>query len=231
MKPYINALVEYFRDELLRLKTMYNWEIPKIDGFDESGETGYSANVNLKKYFNSKWCESDFSGRMELADLVISKWGKVRGNKSTTLRSYVDELYMKDPSTPIKGVASYSKLFAISDMERFAIYDSRVAVCLNSVQWNAKVKDGVAFNYIPGRNNVTGNDSKKVGFTFNENFTVKSLVEFGWSSITKDETYSIYIETLNECLLHLNGYKIYDLEMVLFANAEFECMKAIRTIY
>jgi len=41
----------------------------------------------------------------------------------------------------------------------------------------------------------------------------------------RDETYSCYICILEQCLKHLLKFNLYDLEMILFANAEKECEK------
>lgn len=48
--------------------------------------------------------------------------------------------------------------------------------------------------------------------------------------IEKDKTYEIYLRLLKECHSHFSNYNLYDLEMVLFANAETECLKAMKVI-
>lgn len=227
MDECIEALVDYFTDELPRLRVSYQWKIPKINGFHLSGEKGYAPNVELKKYFNKLWLNSSYDERLDLAKKVVSDWGGVKSNQLETLRSYIDELETKAPATPLKGVASYSKIFSIMNMERYAIYDARVAACLNAVQFNFGVKNGLAFNYISGRNKTTGDATKKIGFVYQESFKIKSLVSSGWNRIQINETYQIYLDVLQRCLTHLPKYKLYDLEMVLFANAEEECAKAM----
>lgn len=108
--------------------------------------------------------------------------GGVKNNSQETLKSYVNEIEGKSPSTPIKGIASYSKIFAMTNLNKYAIYDARVAVSLNVIQWNAELKGGVAFNYIPGRNNLTGHAEKKEVFVDEDPFTAKSLVNnTGWT--------------------------------------------------
>lgn len=43
----------------------------------------------------------------------------------------------------------------------------------------------------------------------------------------RDETYTTYINLLKFYLNFFPKYKLYDLEMVLFSNAEFQCKKAL----
>ena len=227
MKNCVEVFVEYFKVELPRLEQNYQWKIPEIEGFHLSGQKGYLPNIELKKYFHQKWSRSDFTERLNLAKQVVSDWGGVRGNHQSTLRSYVLELQKTIPDTPLKGVASYSKIFSITDMNKYAIYDARVAACLNAVQWNSGLKDGQAFNYISGRNNITGHSGKKSGFTYQKKFQIEGLVNLGWKRVKRDETYGIYLEVLKKSLQSLPGYRLCDLEMVLFANAEKECLAAM----
>lgn len=152
LNSHIPVLVAYFSVELQKLKNSYQWEIPQIGGFDGCGEKGYEKNVELKIHLHNQWRSSNSQERMNLSKVIVSDWGGVKNNKSETLQSYINEIEKLSPSTPLKGVASYSKIFAIADMNAYTIYDARVAVCLNAIQWNSKIRKGVASNYIPGRN-------------------------------------------------------------------------------
>ena len=230
MQPYISALLDFFSNELPKLEKNYEWEITKIAGFEGSGKIDYLSNVALKKFLHECWTKANGdSERLRLASLIVKDWGRVKNNKPETLKKYVDELASNLPRTPIKGVASYSKIFSIADLDMYAIYDARVAACLNAVQWNSKIK-GLAFNYIPGRNKTTGDYTKKVGFVYQEQFKNDSLISEGWQMIEKDKTYETYLRLLKECHSHFSNYNLYDLEMVLFANAETECRKAMKSI-
>ena len=103
--------------------------------------------------------------------------GGIRNNRNSTIEKYVLESAKKAPCTPINGVASYSKIFAVTNPNIYAIYDARVAACLNAIQYNANgVRKGIAFNYVPGRNKVTGNAGNKAGFSQVDLFKVRSLV-------------------------------------------------------
>lgn len=229
MEECTDALIAYFEVELPKLDMSYQWTIPKIEGFAHSGEKGYEPNVKLKKYFNHLWKKAarDEDEQLRLAKVIVADWGGVKGNKTDTLKRYVEELNNGIPATPLKGVASYSKIFSIVDPNEYAIYDARVAACLNAVQWNAGVKRGMAFNYISGRNKVTGDATQKRGFAHQAPFKVKSLVANDWQRIKRDDTYQVYLDLLKRSLVYFTEYDMHDLEMVLFANAEKECEKAL----
>lgn len=225
----IQSLNKYFKKELPRLRDTYSWIIPKLEGVHYAGLCDYESNVKLKKLFHMQWLKANASERLVLAKRVVADWGGVKGNHPETMARYVDEVHEENPKTPLKGVASYSKIFSIVNLDKYAIYDARVAVCLNAIQWNLSSKYLVAFNYISGRNNITGNTVKRSGFAYDQRFKVKSLHANGWHSLKRDDTYQFYLNTLYECLKSFPKYKLYDLEMVLFSNAEKECLKAMQS--
>lgn len=229
MDKTIETLVGYFKQEVPALKSSYQWKIPDIEDFPLSGHRSYDANVALKKFLHEKWIGASLSQKLNLAQVIISDWGGVKSNKKSTIIEHVTMASQKAPATPIKGVASYSKILSIAEPSRYAIYDARVAACLNAIQWNSGLL-GVAFNYIPGRNNITGNSLKKAGFSCCKSFSVKQLKALGWKSIKRDETYSVYLKLLTECLASLGQGTLSNLEMVLFANAEKECAQALQSV-
>ena len=230
MNTPLSALTAYFETELPKLEKSYQWKIPKINGFLKCGEKGYQPNVELKKYLAKMWSSSTTKERYEVARIIVADWGGVKRNNPTTLQGYVDEAESDKPQIPFKGITSYSKIFSIADMTKYAIYDAKVAACLNAVQWNSGVKEGIVFNYVNGRNNITGNATKKTGFVYDERFKINALVDSGWFRIKKDNTYQTYLNTLGVCLVNFPDYNLYDLEMVLFANAEKECLKAMKSV-
>lgn len=225
--PIVQALCRFFAREIPLLPNRYKWRIPKIEGFAQSGQSGYQQNLDLKVYLKEQWEAASLDRRLHLAKVIVSDWGGVRGNRLETLRDYVVSASDGEPHTPLKGVASYSKVFAVVKPDRFAIYDARVAACLNAIQIDAGLARGMAFNYVPGRNNIVGNVLKKVGFAHDPKFSVEKLVASGWHPIKRDQTYEKYLEVISQCLQELRCFSLVTLEMALFCNAERECQKIL----
>lgn len=229
MEQVISVLLQFFDRELPRLGISYNWKIPEIKGFSKSGECGYEPNRELKIFLKRQWDGAlTESTKIEVAETIVKDWGGVRNNSAETIKGYVSVVGNPSATMPLKGVASYSKIFAIVHPDEFAIYDARVAACLNAVQINAGLSAGLAFNYVPGRNNIVGNSLKRVGFTQERRFSVEKLLQRGWSGLELNKTYLKYMNVLKLCLICRPQYDLVQLEMSLFANAEIECKKAMK---
>ncbi|TXH97586.1 MAG: hypothetical protein E6Q75_04400 [Rheinheimera sp.] len=218
----VPVFVSFFRESLPKLSEFYNWRIPQYDGFSDVQLSGYDANVRLKHHLAERWARADHSQRLELANFVVAKWGGVRANKPDTIEHYVHEANKLVPATPLQGIASYSKIFAIAAPDRYAIYDARVAACLNAIQLKAAIR-GIAFRYVSGRNLVVGHAGKRVGFVYQKPFTLKALKAEGWLVHSADQNYPTYLKLLELCAKELGNVPIYQLEMVLFALAEEVC--------
>ncbi|WP_423186367.1 hypothetical protein ACO1PK_14770 [Alishewanella sp. d11] len=230
MKEAVSAILSFYEDVQSRLKQEYTWNIPVLEGFSSVPLSGYEANVELKKYLNKEWKSASIEKKHELAKFVVAKWGGVRSNKIETLNKYVLQADLPQPQTPLKGVASYSKIFAIVAPENYAIYDARVAACLNATQFLGNVGQGLTFNYVSGRNNIIGHAIKKQGFVFHPSFKTKTLRALGWESIAANDTYQSYLTLLKKCSSALSEIPLYELEMCLFAFAEEQCNKALAKI-
>jgi type I restriction enzyme M protein len=92
---------------------------------------------------------------------------------------------------------------------------------------HAGVEKGIAFNYVPGRNNVVGNSLTGRGFSQQPQFSVRALCWSGWQRIKRDNTYRLYLDLLQACLGSCEGASLAQLEMALFANAESQCVKVM----
>lgn len=227
MNQTVSILCDFFDKKIHDLDATYNWKTPVMEKFTHGGEGGYESNIEFKKYIKNLWdAASSESERLHLTKIIVKNWGGVGGNKDDTLKKYIEAISKNVPPTPLQGIASYSKIFSFADPQRFAIYDARVAACLNALQINAKVKNGLDFNYVPGRNNVVGNVNTHKGFTHEPRFSTKELVLSGWTSVKRDETYQKHLELLHLCLKERPKFNLTSLEMALFANAEIECKKA-----
>jgi hypothetical protein len=222
----LNLLIKYFELEVPLLEKNYEWKIPQLTNFSSSLEKSFSANVELKHFLNKLWNNSDKTD-FEVAEIIIKEWGGIKGNKKETIEKYIQRVRSHNFETSFKGLASYTKLYSIAEPERFAIYDARVAVTLNAIQYNANITSGIIFNYLSGRNNITGYRQKKTGFSQQKQFTKASLASRGWEKVPQDQTYQLYLNYLQLCIKHNSNWKLHELEMVLFANAEKEALKAM----
>jgi len=168
-----------------------------------------------------------FEQRIVIANDVVSVWGGVKNNKPETIKKYITVYSCSEADYPLAGVASYSKILGVINPDLYAIYDARVAVALNAIQYIYGVKKGLIFNYIPGRNKTTGNARDKKGFVYTSPFQKNDLKKLGWETIKRDDTYSVYLSLLKDVLSHFPDRKLYEFEMILFANAEKLALKAI----
>ena len=220
----LSVLERYCQSYIPLLNKAYRWKIPSTEtiGFNQPpGLTSYQANVELKKYLANAWEGGDFSQRLSLAKWVVKDWGGIRAGKIETIERFVQEINQDNLDFVFNRVASYSKILPCKSISEYAIYDQRVAVALNAIQLLGDVKNGVAFHMPLGRNNKVGNQAKKVGFSAQPEFRPKMLVaNRGWMKLQKDDCYRAYLETLYSVQGLLGNPPIYDIEMVLFANAE-----------
>lgn len=218
----MDSLLRYFETSLPNLEKDYRWPISKpLYGF--SGDS-YEENKCLKFHLHKLWkdADNDNTKRNTLAIEIVKDWGGIRSNKNGTIRKYVAwcQEYDENWDWPLQGVASYSKILAIKDPTRYAIYDARVAVALNAAQYIYEENSGIIFNYVPSRN-------KKIKrFLEHKEFKKPNLhKKNGWEKLPFKENYSKYIYILHslEKKLRKSGlrdFPLYDLEMSLFANAE-----------
>ena len=234
----INRFVSFFSGEELdgfgfeHLTERYKWSMPKTANiFLGQLQTGgdYNATVALKDRLHEMWVQRP-EQRLAIAKWVISDWGGVRRNLEETLKSYVQMAELNDPETPIKGVASYSKLLSVAHPKKFAIYDARVAVALNAAQF---LMDGagVMFPYVPGRNKTTGDVINNRGFSQRIEFSSNELQRRGWTVLAPRFGYQSYIELLDRVKDKLpQNRKLHDLEMTLFSQAEELATRATATL-
>jgi len=232
---------DYFTEQLRCLPSIYEWKVPQIDGFNASAETklqgmgadslsNFEENILLKHFMNREWHSTECGeNRIKRANDIVSKWGGIRTNDPKTLRNHIQLANNPNPMTPIKGIASYSKILSIVDLNRYAIYDARVAACLNAIQFTGNVKEPVFFSYVPSRNSIIGGNKTSPGFLRFSDFKRRKLVGSGWSNVQRNQTYAAYLELLRKCSETLET-PIYHLEMVLFSRAVTECVHAIQAI-
>lgn len=206
------------------LEQTYQWPLPaNADRFVDGKSNGskLARTIELKNALHTIW-HKEPSRRKEIARWIVADWGGVRANSSKTLEEHFQRAEGQNSSTPFAGVSSYSKIFSVVDPKQYAILDARVVVSLNAIQVLAETKGGMAFPYISGRNNITGNQGKKRGFATLDRFSVKKLVEErGWQRVPRDEAYAVYSKLMLNCYEQCSSISgVMMLEMALFSQAE-----------
>jgi hypothetical protein len=224
----IDALTAWFRRELPKLDKQFYWEIPKRQGFDSSKYTSNAAaNIALKRFLCEKWGSADKEQRQRISKWIVVKWGGVTANTNKTLARHLDVAEKPQERYSHSGIASLSKILAVTDPDLFAVYDARVAAALNGIQLRAKVNQGIAFRYGSGRNAIVSGQRDKKGKIVKPGFEqfhpTASLRSSGWLVPGNGENYLTYLAALFECKKHIPGTKLVKLEMTLFANAEAVC--------
>lgn len=201
-------------------KESYLWPIPKNapEKFGEiAGNSRYEQTRALKQRVHEIW-KSRPDQHHDLARWIVNDWGGVRGNSAKRIEDYVKEIESGKHNTPLKGVASYSKILSIVDPEKHAVFDARVVVSLVAIQILGNSGKGISFPYIPGRNNIVGNVGRKVGFAYQEEFSQAQLSKNGWYKVPRDDAYSIYSDMLLS--LKSDSRDLMNMEMALFSQAE-----------
>lgn len=205
------ALSLYFCSELPMLRSTYDWDF-KLKNFPDknylpSGDSSYSRSRHVRDYIHKAICTmSQFSGDLQI--WYVRDWGRVRGNKQETLELYIESPEEELFSLGAKGVASWSKILSVRNPGRYAIFDARVSIALNSLQYKFEVEDPILFPQLPSQN--------------------KSYVTGAQAAIKKSKFFSLdagnsfyqrYLEILKECVRCDKSMDIQDAEMVLFSNA------------
>lgn len=229
LKEYFSGTPPFKGFGLNAVKFDYSWNLPKtlFDGVPLNiPGSSFEANVKLKLLLNNKW-HSEPDVRKQIVEWIISDWGGIRGNSKSTIQKYFLHSLENNPPTPLSGIASFSKVLAIKDPLKYAIYDARVAVSLNAIQIIYKVKNGAAYPYLPGRNNITGHwtSNPPRGFSRNDATSLKTLLSapYKWKKIRNTDAYSKYIMLLQSISKEIEK-PLYELEMALFSQApELAC--------
>ncbi len=236
------ALTKYFQGTepfnglgLEEVRSSYKWKLPKTSFNGEqvvTSGTNFEENVRLKLFLNKIWNEEEWS-RRKIVGWIISDWGGIRSNKQSTLEKYYKHSLQENPETPLTGIASFSKVLAIKDPLKYAIYDARVAVGLNAIQMILAVTSGEIFPYLSGRNKITGDWSAKPprGFSKSKEAAITTLTHppYNWKKIPRRDVYERYLELLQSISKNLD-VPLYELEMTLFSQAEELAIRAVPSL-
>jgi hypothetical protein len=234
MKPMITSdLVAAIKTELSKPPSSppYNWPVGAVawanlgTDFDPNEYRNDPAkqNIELRDHLMARWAKANAREKTRLATWIIEDWGGIRSNKQTTIDGYVAMADTLDPTTPLTGVSSYSKVLSMRDPDKFAIYDARVVASLNAIQLILRVRDETSINFLAF---PTPSSRNKEVIRFCKMFPSKILTEtYGFQRVPDDDAFSSFLKILGELKKEMN-LRILQIEMELFARCEDFCCAA-----
>jgi hypothetical protein len=209
-------VVNRFMDDYASaLDVSYSWPIPNdLPVTFERSHASRMDNILLRRAMSDAWVNEP-DRRQNLAVWYVAQWGGIRGNKSETIRGYVqtppDELAARN----LNGVATWSKILAMSEPAKYAIFDARVCASMNALQ----VLQGNAlllFPRLPGRNTKINAFERWLGRKYDRRI-----------QIARPHAYTAYLNVLRT-VARQRPSSIEDIEMTLFSNAEVLAEKAMK---
>ena len=213
---YLTALCtglgQYLKQVGPELDEAYRWEIPPLlDGisFERGSDSLAMANARLKRALSAAWHEQP-ERRLEIARWYVATWGGVRANREATLRSYIAQSADEIVKRGAAGVATYSKILAIINPDRYPIFDARVATALNALQILQAHGRPVIFSSLPSRN-TTVQKFQAWMHTQDQGRAHKVL---------PSRPYPTYLRVLTEVARAARLSSVDKIEMLLFAKAE-----------
>lgn len=207
-----DAIFHYISENLSSLSADYKWKFdlknfPDIS-YRQSGPDAYRKSRDLRWEIHRR-ITTEATRSTALQIWYVQEWGGVKANKLETLEGYIRSSDEALINLRFKGIATWSKILSVRDPSRYAIYDSRVAIALNSIQKKYEVKGSFLFPQLASRN---------VKFVLPTQRKIKNSTFF----VNKDNSrfYKVYLEILQKVATNQDAYDLQDAEMVLFANAE-----------
>jgi hypothetical protein len=148
-----SILTEYFVSVRSNLDIDYDWDIPKTIPipFVRGTVSCAQANMRLRRGLRNSWINEP-ARRYELANWYVGVWGGIRRNKIETIQAYCDSSEEQLASSTWKGVATWSKILAIRNPDKYAIYDARVGAALLALQLLQRTTIPILFSHVPSRN-------------------------------------------------------------------------------
>lgn len=226
----LEAFTRFFEKHLNPIE--YEWPVtpkaqaglPDFQWHKKSGSAEES--IELKHYLTKKWAVSDATMREQLARWLVVDWGKVKRNTPERIKSHVEKALDANTERPLEGVASYSKILSMVNCTQYAIYDARVAACLNAVQLQMQCNQPIFFPYIPSQNRHFKADNKIKNFvnTFSKTELVNNR---GWLPVDRNTAYTTYLDLLYKLKNRFQEKEIYHFEMILFTQALVLCPKLV----
>jgi hypothetical protein len=182
-------------------------------GLRLAGATPYDRNIDLKVKLHRLWLRSDLAMRQRIAHYYVVVWGRIKRNKPAKLVEYVNAA-REDRRPPLQGVASWSKVLAAADPKNHAIFDARVSLSLNALQFRAQPGPNPSWRFpiLPSQNGLV----KMAG-----PHLWRRAELAGWGHIPSALVYPTYLRVLRFAARGLPGpLPLATAEMVLFARTE-----------
>lgn len=208
----LDAFTEYLLSEGPSLKDRFNWSFSlkncPVKNLSVDGGSAYEKTKNLRLAVYKELTTAS-PNNLALQIWYVRDWGKVKGNKESTLEGYVNSSHEELIGLGKKGIATWSKILSIRQPNAFVVYDARVALALNSLQKKYAVKDRIFFELLPSQNK---------SFVQPTNKKIQSSDFF--SQKPPGDFYLRYLDLIRNATLRSNKFDIQDAEMLLFSSSE-----------
>ncbi|ANY84639.1 hypothetical protein BB934_41460 (plasmid) [Microvirga ossetica] len=218
LAPLCEGLAAYVEEHGPALDSLYRWKIPAVPAFvpfERDSDSLPKANARLKRALSAAW-HTQPERQFEIAEWYVAKWGGVH-NRPEKLWGYIAAAEDELAGSGTAGVASWSKLLAVRDPDRFAIFDARVSVALNALQIVQDHERPIFFPPLPSKNTKIGK--------FHE--WMKARDHGDAHKAFPARAYGIYLRILSEVARQLELAAIDEVEMLLFAQAEDLALQAM----
>ncbi|HRE19626.1 MAG TPA: hypothetical protein PKW21_01140 [Rhabdaerophilum sp.] len=204
-------IVDFSRQEIPRLDEAYHWPRPEelpICNFIPQFESDASACLRLRHALHKQWVTSA-SERRQLERWYVAEWGRIRANRPETLALYSEMTNQCLIERGMQGIASWSKILAIRNPEKYQIYDARVAASLNALQIIGTGTCAEHFPNVPSRNKVIVEFQRKLA----------PILRHSQTEATRNP-YRRYLAIIAYPATECANHSAERVEMALFANAE-----------
>jgi hypothetical protein len=205
MSELETILLNFFMKRRDGLNEVYCWEIPTDVpfGFKRGTDSCARANIRLRRFLHKMWLDKP-SLHLQIAKWYVSVWGGIRSNQERTIKRYVRLRELDLAASQSPGIASWSKILALRNPDKYPIYDARVSAALSALQFANGVKNPILFPRASGRNTVIESFQK-------------------WQSTLSwhrpRHTYADYVSLLTSVAEKSGLSSPEELEMLLFADA------------
>jgi hypothetical protein len=116
----------------------------------------------------------------------------------------------------LQGVATWSKILAVQNPNRYPIYDARVAASLNAIQLASDIKELMLFPQVPSKNSKIVRFQKWIRHRFSKAIRVP-----------RSRAYGDYVSLLGAVARNSGLTAPDEVEMILFADAEILVTKLL----